>query len=72
MAREGADVTIVYLPTEQSDAEETRKAVETENRSCLLIPGDLKDRYLCRHAVDEHVKKSARETFVLQCVGSRK
>ncbi|CAG8059619.1 unnamed protein product [Penicillium olsonii] len=57
MAREGADVTIVYLPSEQPDAEATKASVEEEQRTCLLIPGDLRDRNLCRHAVDEHVKK---------------
>jgi hypothetical protein len=36
--REGADVAIVYLPAEQSDAEETNKAVEEEGRRCLLLP----------------------------------
>jgi len=40
-AREGADVAIVYLPQEQSDAEETRRAVEAAGRSCLLIAGDI-------------------------------
>lgn len=59
MAREGADVTIVYLPSEQIDAETTKKSVEEEKRTCLLIPGDLRDRNVCRHTVDEHVKKSA-------------
>src|SRR5437764_9615038 len=39
-AREGADVSLVYLPEEQPDAEETQSAVESEGRSCLLIPGD--------------------------------
>ncbi|KAJ5748466.1 uncharacterized protein N7511_010162 [Penicillium nucicola] len=57
MAREGADVTIVYLPKEQSDADETKRYIEKENRNCLLIPGDLRDWKLCLHAVDEHVKK---------------
>ncbi|KAJ5534603.1 Short-chain dehydrogenase/reductase SDR [Penicillium freii] len=57
MAREGADVTIVYLPSEQPDAETTKKSVEQEKRACLLIPGDLRDREFCRHAVNEHVKK---------------
>ncbi len=28
-AREGADVAIVYLPVEQSDADDTRRAVES-------------------------------------------
>lgn len=59
MAREGADVTIVYLPSEQPDAETTKRTIEQEKRACLLIPGDLRDRNLCRHTVDEHVKKSA-------------
>jgi hypothetical protein len=37
-AREGADVAIVHLPQEQSDADETRRAVEAEGRRCLCIP----------------------------------
>ena len=40
-AREGADVAIVYLKEEQRDADETRNAVESTGRSCLLLPGDL-------------------------------
>src|SRR5690242_10111446 len=35
-AREGADVAIVFLPEEQSDAEETKRAVETEGRRAIL------------------------------------
>jgi len=41
-AREGADVAIVYLPVEESDAQETRTAVEAEGRRTLLIPGDVR------------------------------
>jgi NAD(P)-dependent dehydrogenase (short-subunit alcohol dehydrogenase family) len=56
-AREGADVAIVYLPEEESDAEETRTAVEAEGKRCLLIPGDVRDAKFCgravRRAVDE-------------------
>ncbi len=54
-AREGADVAIVYLPVEQSDAEETRAAVEAEGRKCLLLPGDVKDPKFCRDAVEKTV-----------------
>ncbi|KAJ5467848.1 hypothetical protein N7475_005600 [Penicillium sp. IBT 31633x] len=57
MAREGADITIVYLPQEQEDAESTKKMVEAEKRSCLLIPGDLRKRDFCRQAVEEHIKQ---------------
>ncbi|HUS64635.1 MAG TPA: SDR family oxidoreductase [Kofleriaceae bacterium] len=50
-AREGADVAIVYLPVEQSDAEETARAVEKEGQRCLLLPGDVTGRAFCDEAV---------------------
>ena len=54
-AREGADVAIVYLPQEQSDAEETRDAVSGEGTRCLLIPGDVRDASFCKRAVQRVV-----------------
>ena len=51
-AREGADVAIVYLPREETDALETAAAVEREGRTCLRIPGDVRDPVFCRNAVD--------------------
>lgn len=54
-AREGADVSIVYLPEEQADAEDTKKMVEKEGRKCLLIAGDLMDNNKCQEAVQKHV-----------------
>jgi NAD(P)-dependent dehydrogenase (short-subunit alcohol dehydrogenase family) len=56
-AREGADVAIVYLPAEQSDAEDVKKVVEDEGRKCLLLPGDLKSSKFC----DETVAKTVKE-----------
>ena len=56
-AREGADVAIVYLPVEQTDAEETATRVENEGRKCLLIPGDVKDPKFCASAVEKTVKE---------------
>jgi NAD(P)-dependent dehydrogenase (short-subunit alcohol dehydrogenase family) len=50
-AREGADVAIVYLPQEQSDAEVTESAVVAEGRRCLLIPGDVRESQFCDEAV---------------------
>ncbi|NKZ05604.1 SDR family oxidoreductase [Actinomadura latina] len=55
-AREGADVAIVYLPEEQPDAEETRRAVEAEGRTCLLLPGDLAEASFCYDAVERTVR----------------
>jgi len=56
-AREGADVTIVYLPEEQQDAEDTKELVHKEGRECLLVPGNLMDNETCRNAVQQHVDK---------------
>jgi len=56
-AREGADVAIVYLPVEQSDAEQTKRAVENEGRRALLIPGDLTDSSFCKQAVERTVQE---------------
>ena len=54
-AREGADVAIVYLPEEQSDAEDTRSSVEAEGRVCELMPGDLVDAAFCDEVVERTV-----------------
>jgi NAD(P)-dependent dehydrogenase (short-subunit alcohol dehydrogenase family) len=51
-AREGADVAIAYLPEEQSDADETRAAIEREGRRCVMLAGDLTDAQFCAHAVE--------------------
>jgi len=56
-AKEGADVAVVYLPSEQRDAEETRAAVEDTGRECLLIPGDLSEAEFCEEAVERTVKE---------------
>src|SRR5438067_4047301 len=56
-AREGADVALVYLPQEQSDAEETRSAVHAEGRKTLLISGDVRTSTFCNEAVERTVKE---------------
>lgn len=56
-AREGADVAIVYLPEEKSDAQETAKHIEDEGRRALLMAGDVKDADFCRKSVEKTVKE---------------
>ena len=56
-AREGADVAINYLPEEQPDAEETKRAVESAGRRCVLLPGDLESPQFCRSLVERTVKE---------------
>jgi NAD(P)-dependent dehydrogenase (short-subunit alcohol dehydrogenase family) len=59
-AREGADVAIIYLPVEQGDAEETKRAVEAAGRKALLLPGDVSDPAFCRSSVERTVKEFGR------------
>jgi NAD(P)-dependent dehydrogenase (short-subunit alcohol dehydrogenase family) len=55
-AREGADVAISYLPSEQSDAEDTARWVEKAGRKAVLVPGDLVERQTCMRAVADAVR----------------
>ena len=55
-AREGANVAIVYLPKEESDARETCRAVEAEGTSCLMLPGDLTSPGFCDQVIGKTVK----------------
>lgn len=56
-AREGADVAISYLPEEEDDAADTAQWVEKEGRTCLRLPGDVRNEEqsteLVRRVVDE-------------------
>ncbi|MDO8071980.1 SDR family oxidoreductase [Janthinobacterium sp. SUN176] len=55
-AREGADVAIIYL-NEHADAHETKRYVEAEGQSCLLIAGDVRDQGFCQQAVSQVLDK---------------
>jgi NAD(P)-dependent dehydrogenase (short-subunit alcohol dehydrogenase family) len=58
-AREGADVSVLYLD-EHGDAEETRRQVEEEGTRCILINGDVADENFCRQAVEQTVEQLGR------------
>ena len=49
-AKEGADISIVYL-NEHKDARETKRMVEEQGRKCLLIAGDIGSEKFCQAAV---------------------
>jgi len=54
-AREGADVAISYLGSEQSDAEEVIKLIEAEGRKAIALPGDITDEAWCRELVSQSI-----------------
>lgn len=56
-AKEGADVAITHLPEEERDAQQTKAAVESAGRRCLLLEGDLTNREFCQRIVDRTVRE---------------
>lgn len=60
MAREGADVTICYIPEEKEDAEWTLNYIEKAGRKGHGIAIDLKKTDNCKKVVDEHLQVHGR------------
>lgn len=56
-AREGANVAIVYLKAEQTDAEETARQIEIEGGKSLLLAGDVKDAKFCKKAIEKTIQE---------------
>ena len=56
-AREGADVAIVYLPAEESDAKEVIDLIHAAGRKAVGLPGDLREEAFCRKLVAEAVRE---------------
>ena len=51
-AREGADVALSYLPSEEKDAQEVVALIEKEGRTAVAIPGDITDEAFCTSLVE--------------------
>lgn len=52
-AREGADVAITYLPSEETDAQETLKLLKDAGTKVIGFPGDLTDETFARKLVGD-------------------
>ena len=46
-AREGADVALNFLPSEETDAQEVVALVRAEGRKAIALPGDISDEAFC-------------------------
>ena len=58
-AREGADVFVSYL-SEDEDAQETKRLVESAGRQCWLVPGDISRPQHCKDLVRQAVEEMGR------------
>ena len=54
-AREGADVAIVYEPSEEADAREVVALIEGAGRKAVAIPGDIREEAFCKELVEKAV-----------------
>ena len=54
-AREGADVLIAYLESEEEDAQKTVKLIEDAGRRAVTCPGDLTLEEQCQRVIDTAV-----------------
>jgi len=56
-AMEGADSFIVYLPEEEEDAQETKRRVEKQGRTCHLMATDLQEKTNCKEVIQAAIEK---------------
>jgi len=54
-AREGADVAISYLPSEEKDAKAIVDLITEAGRTAVAVPGDITDAAFCRELVSTAV-----------------
>jgi len=52
-AREGADVVINYLPSEEIDGQKTLNLIKEAGQKAVAIPGDITDENFCKNLVQQ-------------------
>lgn len=67
-AKEGANVAIAYLD-EHEDAKRTKNRIEELGQSCLLLPGDLREKEQCIFIVEETIRKWGQLDILCNHVG---
>ncbi len=56
-AREGADIVITHVPSEEVDATETLKLIEAAGRKAICIPGDISNESFCNQLVKQTIEE---------------
>jgi NAD(P)-dependent dehydrogenase (short-subunit alcohol dehydrogenase family) len=69
-AREGADVAINYLPSEEADAKDVMALIEKEGRKAIALPGDISNEKFCRKLINDAHKKLG-GLDILACVAGK-
>lgn len=69
-AREGADVAINYLPSEEADAKEVISLISQEGHKAIALPGDIGDEKFCAKLV-KAAHKQLGGLDILACIAGR-
>jgi NAD(P)-dependent dehydrogenase (short-subunit alcohol dehydrogenase family) len=56
-AREGADIVMNYLPSEEPDAAEVEKLIKDAGRKAVKMPGDIADENFCKELIEKTVSQ---------------
>ncbi|WP_156856109.1 SDR family oxidoreductase [Oceanobacillus sp. AG] len=67
-AKEGANIAIAYLD-EHEDANRTKRRIEELGQSCLLLPGDLREKEQCIDIVEKTIQKWGQLDILCNHVG---
>lgn len=70
-AREGADLTLNYLPEEEEDAKEVVEITRESGVQVHTLPGDIKDEAFCKKLVDTAVKNMGGLDIVVNVAGKQ-
>ena len=71
-AREGADVAISYLPSEETDAKEVISLIEQAGRKAIALPGDITNEQFCRKLVTDAVEALGGLDILVNNAGKQK
>jgi NAD(P)-dependent dehydrogenase (short-subunit alcohol dehydrogenase family) len=56
-AREGADIVLSYMPSEEPDAREVVQLIQQAGRTAIALPGDVKNEAYCEQLVSNAVQQ---------------
>lgn len=56
-AREGADIVMNYLPSEEPDAQEVVALLKDTGRKVVCLPGDISNEDFCKELIDRTVEE---------------
>jgi hypothetical protein len=68
-AREGADIAMNYLESEEEDAQEVVSLIKKERRKAIPLPGDISRESFCRRLVEDAYEKLGGLDIVVNVAG---